>query len=132
MPGPTPVLSPLVVCDTIIHDRDTNKPSLIGVFSWIAAHQFPVQHPCLCVYSRVTDAQGDYVFRLELVRLESMEIIGEANGEAKIPDRLMYNEIIFELNGLVFPAVGQYEFRLYADGTFLGHQAFEVVQAAAD
>lgn len=77
MPGAIPTLTPLVVCDTIIHDRDTGKPSLIGVFSWIVAHVFPFQHPNLSVYSRAADAQGDYTFRLELVRLDGMEIIGE-------------------------------------------------------
>jgi len=104
MPGPTPLLSPLVVCDTVIRDRDTGKPSLIGVFSWLGASVFPIQHPSLSVNARAVDAQGTCVIRLELVRLDSMGTIGDGQAEVTIPDRLGYYDIVFELNGLVFPA----------------------------
>lgn len=129
MPGPTPSLNTIIVCDTMIKDRDTNKRSLIGIFTAIMTHTFPVVHPQLSVYARVIDAQGNYAIRLELVRLETMEVIGEAPVQVAIPDRLRYHELGFVLNRVIFPAPGQYEFRLYADDAFLGHQAFEVIQS---
>ena len=126
MPGPTPALNAIIVCDTLIKDRDSNKRSLIGIFTHLAAPSFPAVHARLSIFARVIDAEGNYAIRIELVRLATMQIIGEGEAEVAIQDRLRYHELTFILNGLRFPAAGRYEFRLYADGVFLGHQAFEV------
>jgi hypothetical protein len=122
----------IIVCDTMIRDVETGKRSLIGIFTRLRARSFPVAHASLCVYTRVIDAQGDYDFRLALVRSDTMEFIGEGNIHVAIPDRLQYHEIGFRLAGMVFPEPGRYEFRLYADGNFLDLQAFDVVLRAPE
>lgn len=121
----------MIMCDMVIADSGSGKRSLIGIFTNIRSQRFPLQHPQLWVYARLIDAEGKYAIRLELVRAETMAIIGEMTIDVEIPDRLRYHELGFDLHGLVFPAPGQYEFRLYADGAYLGHQAFEVAQIDA-
>jgi hypothetical protein len=101
-------------------DRESGKRSLIGIVTRLRASRFPLVHPLLCLYVRLIDAQGDYDFRLALVRLESMEVIGEGTVHVAIPDRLQYHETGFNLAGMVFPAPGRYEFRLYADVNLSG------------
>jgi hypothetical protein len=127
-----PVVNSIIVCATMIRDLETGERSLIGVFTRLTASRFPLVHPSLCLYARLIDAQGDYDFRLALVRLESMEVIGEGTVHVAIPDRLQYHELAFRLTGVVFPAPGRYEFRLYADGNFLDHQALDVVSLVTD
>ncbi len=65
MPGPTPDLNAMLICDTVITDRDTGKNSVIGIFDRIVAGSFPVRHPSLTVYARIIDAQGQDVFKLD-------------------------------------------------------------------
>lgn len=127
--GPQPRVNAIIICDALITDRDTGKRSLIGVFTNIRARTFPAAHPQLSVYVRLIDAQGWYAVKLELVRVETMETIGEGTIQVEIPDRLRYHEIGFNLRGLSFPAPGQYEFRLYANDAYLTHQTFQVEQA---
>ena len=128
MPGPQPTLNAIIVCDYMITDRDTGKRSLLGIFTRIRGQTFPLAHPRLSVYTRLIDGQGTYAARLELVRLETMETIGEGTVDITIPDRLQYHEVTFTLSEIIFPEPGQYEFRLYADNAFLGQQTFAVAQ----
>ena len=93
MPGPQPTLNAIIVCDEMITDRDTGKRSLVGIFTNIWCQNFPCQHPRLSVYTRLIDAQGTYTIRLELVRVETMQTIGEGTGQVDIPDRLQYHEV---------------------------------------
>ena len=65
---PHPAYSAMLICDMAIREEGTGKVSLIGIFENVSATVFPARHPLLCVYCKLTDAQGDYAFRLELVR----------------------------------------------------------------
>lgn len=127
MPGPTPAFNAMLICDTVIRDSTTGKPSLIGVFDRILAPSLPARHPSLAVYAKITDAQGQYVFRLELVDLSTGQAIGEGKTpEVEIPDRMASHELVFNLQGLMFRTEGRYEFRLYADEQFVGVHSFDV------
>jgi hypothetical protein len=61
----------MLVCDQAIREAETNKVSLVGIFDQIRGAEFPLAwaRPT-AVYARVTDAEGHYQMRLELVRLE--------------------------------------------------------------
>lgn len=127
MPGAKPDLNAMLICDTVITDRNTGKNSVIGIFDRIVARSFPVTHPSLTVYARIIDAQGQYVFKLELVNLTNDQVIGGgATPPLEVPDRMLPHDLVFSLHGLIFPAEGRYEFRLYADDNFVGVHSFQV------
>lgn len=127
MPGPTPDLNAMLICDTVITDRDTGKNSVIGIFDRIVAGSFPVRHPSLTVYARIIDAQGEYKFKLELVNLTNNQTIGGGTTPPiEVTDRMVPHDLVFKLHGLTFPADGRYEFRLYADDNFVGVHSFQV------
>ena len=127
MPGPTPDLNAMLICDTVITDRNTGKNSVIGIFDRIWASSFPVTHPSLTVYARIIDAQGQYVFKLELVDLTNNQTSGGGTvPPIEVPDRMIPADLVFKLQGLTFPADGRYEFRLYADDNFVGVHSFQV------
>jgi len=75
--SPTPKINAMLVCDYVITEQGTNKKSLIGVFENINAAQFPCIHHGLSVYIKMTDGQGTYRFRLELVDLKNDKMIGK-------------------------------------------------------
>ena len=127
---PRPVLQAMLVCDQAIRDVETNKVTLVGIVDRVLGHEFPLlwSRPTT-VYARVTDAEGEYAIRLELVRLEDEQTIGRVERKAAVPDRMTSREIIFDLDGgLLFERPGRYEFRLFADGRHVGGIVFTVIQ----
>ncbi len=95
----------------------------------IAAHQFPAGCGLLTVYAKLTDAQGDYRIRLELIHLSDLTVIGQGQFRATISDRMVPAELVFQIGGLVFQKPGPYEFRLYANDRWVGSKSLRLVQA---
>jgi hypothetical protein len=126
-----PVFKAMLICDQAIREEGTGKTSLIGIFENIHARSFPARHSSLAVYAMMTDAQGDYTIRLDLVRLDDLMTIGRGQGPMTFEDRRKTTEITFTLTGLQFDGPGTYEFRLYADDRLVGHKAFRVLGLAS-
>lgn len=126
--APHPACNAFLICDYAIREEGTGKISLIGIFENINVRRFPARHGLLCVYAKLTDAEGGYDIRLELVRLEDMSVIGEGILTMAIEDRNAPSELVFQLGGLVFERPGRYEFRLSANGRSVAIKSFNVVQ----
>jgi hypothetical protein len=126
---PRPVLQAMLLCDQAIRDAETNKVSLVGIFDQIRGTDFPLTwaRPT-AVYARVTDAEGHYQIRLELVRLEDELSVGRVDVEMTAGDRMGFGELIFKLDRLIFERPGRYEFRLFAGDWHVGGVVFTVVQ----
>lgn len=101
--------------------------SLIGIFEQVRAPSFPVRHPAMCVYTKLTDAAGEYDIRLDLVRLDDMQIIGQGQMRPTFPDRMAPVEIVVQLLGIVFERPGRYEFQLWANGRWVGSKSLAVL-----
>ena len=116
----------MLLCDLTIREHGTGKISLIGVFENISAPRFPVVHRALSVYAKLTDAEGDYV-----IRLEDSHVVAQGTLTATFADRMSPGELIFNLENLGLERPGRYEFRLYADGRFVAGKSFTVIQTPA-
>lgn len=121
----------MLICDYVITEHETGKKSLIGVFETISAKQFPVVHHSLSVYVKLTDANGTYLFQLDLIDLQNNAVLNQCQipNEIKISNPLKTSELVFKLHGLKFPHVGDYEFRIYANGRVFGQKTFIVNEA---
>jgi len=128
---PHPSLNAMLLCDLTIREHGSGKISLIGVFENISAARFPVVHRALSVYAKLTDAEGDYTIRLELVRLDDSQVVAQGALKATFPDRMTPGELIFNLENLGLERPGRYEFRLYAGDRFVAAKSFTVVQSPA-
>jgi hypothetical protein len=126
--APAPIVKAILVCDYVICEQGTNKKSCIGIFHRIHAREFPCRHGQLAIYASITDAAGEYEFRLTLVDLADGGEIGKGTTPPlTIPDRLSTAELSFQLQNIVFPHPGKYDFVLYANGEPLARK--EVVIA---
>src|SRR5437899_10596775 len=72
MAPPYPAIRAILVCDLLIRDERTRKVSLIGITEQIDAQRFPWTLHSVFVWATITDGQGDYRIRLDLVRLEDL------------------------------------------------------------
>jgi hypothetical protein len=120
----------MLLCDLTIREHGSGKISLIGVFENISAARFPVVHRALSVYAKLTDAEGDYTIRLELVRLEDNHVVAQGTLRATFADRMSPGELIFNLENLGLERPGRYEFRLYAEDRFVAGKTFTVIQSS--
>ncbi|MFC1644239.1 DUF6941 family protein [Candidatus Omnitrophota bacterium] len=129
---PKPIVNAMLICDKVITETGTNKKSLIGIFENINAYKFPCIHHFLAVYIKLTDANGRYKFRLELVDLENDSIVGKAEmpKEVEINDPLRTHDLVFNLVALKFARPGKYEFRIYANDEIFGQKTFLVNKAS--
>ena len=131
MTSPTPKTNAMLICDYVITERGTNKKSLIGVFENIGAATFPCTHFAMSVYIKLTDAQGAYRFRLDLVDLHEDKTAGKSEmpEDIQIPSPLVAHELVFNLRGVRFAHPGEYEFRIFANDNIFGQKKFIVEKA---
>lgn len=121
--GPSPVVSAMVLCDVAITEQTTNKKTLVGIFQRVNARTFPVPQR-MYIYAQLTDAQGTYVFRIEVVDIERNNILGTVTtNPIEVPHRLIPFDFVFPITMLI-SAPGLYEFRLYANDSFLSSISF--------
>jgi hypothetical protein len=119
--APHPSLKAILVCDRATRDPETRKVTLAGIFDRIGVSGVPTNYaPGMSIYARLTDAQGRYRLRLELVRLDNDQTIGLGEMDAAIEDRLRITEVTLNLKPVRFETTGMYEFRLFANDRYLG------------
>tara|TARA_B100000315_G_C14594085_1_gene597663 strand:+ start:5988 stop:6392 length:405 start_codon:yes stop_codon:yes gene_type:complete len=125
-----PSLQAIVVCDTIIEDRNTGKKSLVGIFTHLASQAFPCNYPSMSIYFCITDAEGNYTFSLTLVHLDQDKQIAKSTlPMITIKDRLQIVDYGITMLRVQFQTPGRYDFRLFANDEFIGNKDFIVIQA---
>jgi hypothetical protein len=128
--GIAPYLTAILLCDQVIEDTQTKKPTLVGVFDRVSIPAFP-HTLAMALFARFTDAEGVYQFRIEYVRVPTNQVLAIVDLTTEpIPDRLRHYQIIARM-GLQFGEPGSYEMRLSANGAYLGRAPLEVVAADA-
>jgi hypothetical protein len=111
----------LLLRDQVIIDRDSGKPTIVGVFTGMVCSQFPSTPRSFDVFAALTDGQGRITLDLVVSRMASEEPIGVISMEQHFPDPLEVVFVRFRFRALSFSAAGQYLFELYADGELICH-----------
>lgn len=126
----TPFPLALILCDSAIVDETSKKKTLVGIFDRILVERFPATHRPLTIYARLTDAEGRYDFRVDYVQVKTDKILAQGKlAGIDIPDRLTPFEILLTPPPIPIPEPGQYEFRVWANGRYVGRVAFTVEEA---
>ena len=124
---PQPVVKAFLVCDQVIHDAQSGKKSLIGVFHELRADRFPAVHPALWIYANLTNARGKYAIEIQMVDVDRNNVIGKGQPpEIEIPGPLQTTEISAQLRNVALPGPGTYEFHLIVNGELLATKAVRV------
>lgn len=132
---PHPIVKAFLICDQIIHDAQTGKKTLVGVFHELRADRFPAVHPVLWIYANLTDARGNYSFEIRFFDVERNNVLGRGNPpEINIPGPLQTTELSAQLRNIQLPGPGTYEFQLITNGDLIATKAIRVglVEGAED
>ena len=90
---------------------------------------FPFQHQQLGLYFCLTDAEGIYHFEIDLVYINTDQLVCRASlPNIIIDDRLQISDFGINIPALLFPAPGRYEFRLRMNGRVIAQKDFHVIQ----
>ena len=121
----------LFLCDQVIFDRDTSKPSVIGIFSRQESAQFPFVPSPFDVFASLTDGQGRIQLEVIVTSLQSEELISSMSREFDFPNPLAILNLRFRVQGLSFPSPGVYLFELHANGEAIAHRRLSLFQGGS-
>lgn len=128
MNKPKPIVLSMIICDTVIDDRATNKKTLVGLFNNIWASSCPCIHPRLNVFITLTDGRGTYQGKLKCVNEDD----NRDTLQMEVPITFQSGEYIvefnFELVNVNFPSFGNYRFEFWCDKDILVTRRFIVTQ----
>jgi hypothetical protein len=105
----------LVVCDTVIEDRNTGKKSLIGLFDRLHAANYPCMHPAMSVLVALTGAGGELACELSCLPVEGGQPAFAAKGRVNFQDPGRVVELVFNFSGVRFVRPGRYDLRFMVD-----------------
>ena len=124
---PHPIVKAFLICDQIIHDAQTGKKTLVGVFHELRAERFPAVHPVLWIYANLTDARGKYAFEIRFFDVERNNVLGQGTPpEITIPGPLQTTELSAQLRNVQLPGPGTYEFQLHTNRQLIATKAIRV------
>lgn len=103
------------MCDGVHIDPGSGKHTLLGIFSNLHGHQFPVVHPFMIWFLTITDVlPGEHRIRISFgpdpTRLQALIDRPFASGGPL--DRI---NLINEIRHLIFPRPGDYEILVEID-----------------
>jgi hypothetical protein len=119
----------LTLCDQVIFEEKTHKPSLIGMFTGIAADRFPSVPRRFDVFAALTDGFGVSVLDLVAIRLETDEEIYAQAMTLNFNDPLQVVNLRFRVTQLPFPAPGVYLFTLSIEAEEIAQRRLSVYLA---
>jgi len=115
MSRPVPLGLAMLLCDYVIEDKQSNKKSLIGLFSNISAKKFPASHYKMNVFVVLSDGHGKYQGELRCISADDDKVVSTMRGPVEFPDPQAVLEFNFEMFGLTFPDPGKYIMQFLCD-----------------
>jgi len=122
-----PTLVSLLICDQVIDDKFTNKKSAIGLFNRVLVPGMPATIHRIVVLASLTEITGKTPLELRLTRDSDNAVLFQSRGHVDAPNPLATVDLMFSMQGIRIPEVGQYAFELLSSGEILGRRRFQVV-----
>ena len=111
------------------------KLSLLGAFDTVLVQKLPAIYPHCAVAVRIvfrdTD-EGDHTLQLAMIDEDGKNLLPkiEAHLNIRLAENMFFssNNLIFNLQGLQFPAAGQYSIDIRLDGRIIARIPLQVLQ----
>lgn len=113
--NPRPTAIRLTICDQVIIDEHSKKPSLIGSFTGLAVDDFPSDAQRFSVCASLTGTSGNGRIEVRVVQLATGDEIYRQGGGLNLGDRTDIVNVFFRVRRIRFPAPGFYLIQLFVD-----------------
>jgi hypothetical protein len=116
----------LTLCRLVLVEENTRNVTLASTFHQLKFRAFPATADPFHVYTVVTDGLGDIVLDLVVMRCETLEEIYVRSLQVKVKNPKEKQRVWWRVRSCVFPAPGDYEFGLQADGELITQNVLSV------
>jgi len=116
-----------MLCDQVIVDKDTDKPSLVGVFTGLSVNDFD-EPQRFSAFVTLTNGRGNATLELVCNRLDTGEPIYRQKYAIVFPDPLAVVNVNIRIRAIVFPEPGWYDFEMWVNGEIVGRRRIRVYQ----
>lgn len=110
-----PIGTALIVCDTIIEDKLTNKKSLIGLFGQIHAPRTPCLQQSMAMLVSLTGGNGEYPCEIICQHASTETPVFKLSKQIKFESPLQVMDLVFQLKNVQFPLPDQYWLKVLID-----------------
>lgn len=121
---PNPIHLAMIICDTVIEDKQTAKKTLVGLFNNINASSVPTVHPSFNIYIALTEGNGSYGSTLKC--LKGDKPIMEIQGPIVFNNPHQIVELNYTLRNIPFPEYGEYRFEFLCNEILVISRKFRV------
>ena len=121
--SPIPTVLAFLICESLIHDAETQKKTLVGIFDRVMAGIAPAVLN-LALYAKLVEGSGQCTFNFRMVKLKDESLVVQVPLQANWANAEGPFELGANFRGLVIPDFGGYEFQLYANDVYLGRAVF--------
>lgn len=118
----------LMLCDQVLFEHNTQKPTLVGIFTGIAVDGFPSGPQRFDLFAALTDGIGEGVIDLVVYGIDGDQQLHAQSMELAFPDPFQIINLRFRFRQLSFPAGGAYLFTLLVEGEEIAHRRLQVHQ----
>jgi hypothetical protein len=123
--NPIPTVLAFLICESVIHDAETQKKTLVGIFDRVLAGVAPTSLN-LALYAKLVEGSGQYTFKLRMVNLKDESPVVQVLLQATWANVEGPFELGANFRGLVIPQFGSYEFQIYGNDVYLGRAVFRL------
>jgi hypothetical protein len=116
----------LTLCDQVVFEQGTQKPTLVGVFTGIAVDGFPSDAQRFDAFAALTDGLGDSTIDLIAIHLDTDRQVYAQSAEFRFVDPLTVVNLRFRVRQCSFPSAGAYVFALVVDGEEVAQRRIQV------
>lgn len=122
-----PIGLALLLCDSVIQDKATNKRTLIGLFDRLASRHLPFVHQRLSVYISLTSGRGDYLCEVRCRHTDSATTIFAIKTRVHMDNPLAELQLVFNVAGARFTHAGMHWLEFSVDSIPIMMRRLQVV-----
>lgn len=104
----------VIICESAVIDKYTNKLYLLGIFTNINTKGVPAVHPVFTVVTNFSGGEGEYVHKIVIRHADGTEI-GKLEGKINLGHDSKNAQYIGRFVGFPFPKYGTYYVYIYVD-----------------
>ena len=123
---PNPIAVGLALCDQVIVDKDTLKPSLIGIFQGMSVAEFPSVAQPFSVFSSMSGGNGQGDLLLRVVEASTLDEIYSRAWKVYFPNRLQVVNLNVRIQQCLFRQSVNHVVSLRADEELVAGRTFRV------